>query len=734
MKGQLSQRAFAEILSELYRNRANGILTVNRDKHTKAIFVEDGNPVFTLSSLAEDQLGDYLVRTNKLTLEQVAKFGPGANVQQFSQKLAESGLISPSDLDKALEELNTNAILSVFEWQEGGFSFEKKERARIVMGGKISKPAPYLILTGARKIHNLQLLKVPFPNLGLLVKLASNTQEILAGTELSAEETQILFSLNEPTSVRELASISGLPELEAFQALHGLYTVGLLQAADPNQTFNVPASIPKPALVDPSLILDNTPPAITRISNSTQNQVSETTPSATTKSNKPDQSLFENTPPATTKSSSPKPELTPEQEEAKFKQEVTRMLAFFASADLYEILGVTRRATEAEIKKAYYQLAKKYHPDRAHKASAPELKVTAEKVFSKIREAYEKLSDTDSRKRYDAQIGSKASSTPPPSKLPTQTPTKPAPTVPTSSASAPKPVSTPTPVASNSNAPTPTTPPTQRPNPTPQISQSQFNQQASPQASISRPTVTPPSSTPVASAPSVAKPISNPSPITQPARPMAASPQPVAMAATAPKTEAGKPSTVTPNKDAKAPNMGEISYNRGKQALNAKDIAQAAYLFREAVNISPENKDYRLQLIQVLMKNPKWNEEAEENAEILLEQDSKNANYHALLGSVYKLAEKYREAKTKFEEALSYDPVNKLARRELADMKAMGIEIKDEEPPKPVGVKQQLEALPQNTQLAIAAAILVVIALLIYYFVFTEAPPAPLPSPTPKAT
>lgn len=720
MKGQLSQRAFAEVLSELYRSHANGILTIVRDKHTKAIFVEDGNPVFALSNLAEDQLSDFLVRTKRLTAEQMSKFGSNANVQQLSQKLADSGVISVSELDNALQELNFNAIVSVFEWTDASFSFEKKERARIAMSGKISKKtAPHLILAGVRKVQSLQLLKIPFPNLSLVVKLAPNSQELLAGAELSAEETQILFSLNEPTPVKELAAICGLPELEAFQALHGLYTVGVLQAADTSNAFTPPVSIPKPPISDPSAILDNTPPAITRINRSDSNAV-ENTPVASTKPNKVDPSLLENTPAATTK-----PQLTPEQEEAKFKQDVTRMLAFFASADLYEILGVTRRASEADIKKAYYQLAKKYHPDRVHKSGAAELKTTAEKVFSKIREAYEKLSDVESRKRYDAQIGSKASSSTP-SKLPTQTPSKPISNPVPSSSPSPAPSSAPKPVSTAPSRPNPpVTPPQPAPVPTP-----------------SRPATPVSAPSPVASAPAP-RPATSPAP-QQPARPATTSPatsQPVAKpaaaaqaATAAPKSDPGKSSTVTPNKDAKTPNMGEISFNRGKQALNAKDIAQAAYLFREAVNINPENKDYRLQLVQVLMKNPKWNEEAEENAQLLLEQDPRSANYHALLGSVYKIGEKYREAKNKFEEALAHDPVNKLARRELADMRDMGIVIPDEAPPPPQDLAGKWAALPKNTQMGVIAGVVLLLLALIYYFVLAGPAPTPKPSPTPTVT
>lgn len=62
--------------------------------------------------------------------------------------------------------------------------------------------------------------------------------------------------------------------------------------------------------------------------------------------------------------------------------------------DYYEVLGVSRQATEAELKKAYRNLARTYHPDIN---KTPE----AEKNFKEISEAYEILSDTDKRARYD---------------------------------------------------------------------------------------------------------------------------------------------------------------------------------------------------------------------------------------------------------------------------------------------------------------------------------------------
>ena len=73
-------------------------------------------------------------------------------------------------------------------------------------------------------------------------------------------------------------------------------------------------------------------------------------------------------------------------------------MASVSKRDFYETLGVDRTASDEDLKKAYRKLARQFHPDLQ---PGEQQKKQAEEKFKEINEAYEHLSDSDKRKRYD---------------------------------------------------------------------------------------------------------------------------------------------------------------------------------------------------------------------------------------------------------------------------------------------------------------------------------------------
>ncbi|RIA79070.1 DnaJ domain-containing protein, partial [Glomus cerebriforme] len=78
---------------------------------------------------------------------------------------------------------------------------------------------------------------------------------------------------------------------------------------------------------------------------------------------------------------------------------------FMSETNYYQILGVSKNASKAEIKAAYQKLAIKHHPDRLRQKLGREPtekeKKQAEEEFKKISQAYEVLSNPEKRQNYD---------------------------------------------------------------------------------------------------------------------------------------------------------------------------------------------------------------------------------------------------------------------------------------------------------------------------------------------
>lgn len=68
--------------------------------------------------------------------------------------------------------------------------------------------------------------------------------------------------------------------------------------------------------------------------------------------------------------------------------------------DLYDVLGVSRNATQDEIKKAYRKLSLKYHPDK-HVGDTPEEQKKNEELFKDVAHAYDVLSNPEKKAQYD---------------------------------------------------------------------------------------------------------------------------------------------------------------------------------------------------------------------------------------------------------------------------------------------------------------------------------------------
>lgn len=84
--------------------------------------------------------------------------------------------------------------------------------------------------------------------------------------------------------------------------------------------------------------------------------------------------------------------------------EVLEIRASLGSVSYYQLLGLSKEATETEIKKAYFNLARRFHPDRFDRSLSSEFRVAIDEVFDAISKAYRTLVNKEKRRLYDSTV------------------------------------------------------------------------------------------------------------------------------------------------------------------------------------------------------------------------------------------------------------------------------------------------------------------------------------------
>ena len=122
------------LITAFFQTRETGELGVQRGKVKKVVYFEGGMPVFALSNLLSDRLGQFLVRTGKIRPEQLADVALMA--QQTKRRtgdiLVERGLLRDTERLYYVGQQVKAIIYSLFAWEEGTYvmSFGGKARGR----------------------------------------------------------------------------------------------------------------------------------------------------------------------------------------------------------------------------------------------------------------------------------------------------------------------------------------------------------------------------------------------------------------------------------------------------------------------------------------------------------------------------------------------------------------------------------------------------------------------------
>ena len=327
------------------------------DQVTKKVYFKNGDVTFASSTLGADRLGDRLLAAGKLTQ---AQFDASTELIKKTGKkqgaiLVELGFLAPQALVESVKDQVKQIILSLFAVRMGSYRFDEGPlpMADII---PLQMSTGNVILDGIGSLDWKDIRKsLPAPT--TVIRPATDPSCLFQDAHLSPDQQTVLSLIDGKRSIEEICSLSGIGD---FNAMKSVYVLLALQMAEEGK------------------IKTEEEMAFAR------DAVREAVRQKTAKPEAP--------------AAPAEPELV-----------VTRELlqAAFAALpnqDHYQVLGVDRTSTAVQIKKAYFRLAKAYHPDRHFDASMADMKGMLDTLFDRIHKAYESLSDQAKRIEYEQEL------------------------------------------------------------------------------------------------------------------------------------------------------------------------------------------------------------------------------------------------------------------------------------------------------------------------------------------
>ena len=397
MQGDLSHETLADVIRTLYVDRRSGIVHLTQAKTSKRIYFRKGSLIFANSDVEYDRLGEFLIRQGvidrqafEITSETMKETG-----HRFGRTVVELGHCTAEDMEQKVVEQIQAIIYSLFDWNEGNYRFEQHENP-VDEDIILNLSTADIILEGTRRLEDMDKVRRALgDSSGILEQNEDPLLLYQKMTTLSQSEYFILSRVDGMSSLDDIFAVSPLDEDETLRCVYGLVSAGVLVlkvGARPESASVNRVSAPKPSSAPPR----PEPPAPLPKPDPPRAKPAEASRPAASPTMTPPSA-----PP--TKAEVP-PELGPSPEEIAVRDEITQKHASLADSNLYDLLGITITANEDEIKKAYYAMAKKYHPDRHHSTHLRDVHGLLEELFSKITHAYQTLSSTAQRHRYDQTV------------------------------------------------------------------------------------------------------------------------------------------------------------------------------------------------------------------------------------------------------------------------------------------------------------------------------------------
>lgn len=229
----LEKTLLTETIRYLHRTLWSGVVAVSSGDVTKGLYLRRGRFVFAASTVEDDKLGEFLVRTARISREQFAAALEAAQApgKRLGQALVEIGAVKDLDLEDLVAEQLHMIALSTFRWSVGMALLEVVEEP-IPADLALPLSTERLLLEGARTYPDPRRLEQALGDPSRRVQRAENTRPAFNYRRLSESKAEkaVLAALRAPKKIADLLTLSS-PRPALVRAVYALYVGGLLEDA-----------------------------------------------------------------------------------------------------------------------------------------------------------------------------------------------------------------------------------------------------------------------------------------------------------------------------------------------------------------------------------------------------------------------------------------------------------------------------------------------------------------------
>lgn len=413
-EGHFDATPLPQLLLQLAEQSFSGKLVLTQASRHVEIVLDRGFPSIVENPTANLGLGARLKNQGKLSApdyERVRALCEQKNCKE-EKALLELKLLAPKDLVASLREHMRHSLLDCFSWLQGQYTIDaarvptpeeklfRFDPLPLVFEGLSAHWRPEQVLPRLA-LHLDRYARLGIPKASLLQRLA--LPEDLAQYLDSFDGAETLGA-----RLEKATSMQALPLLLLCDFYGALDYFDVRQ--EPNAS-GTAAPCTDEATIPDSLEGIELPDLELFVGDRAINQRVEplvAAPKTETKAVKPDAAKSSAVSTAATASTAPaaKASAAAQSETDKLRQTVLERHHDLKNIDFYTLLDVTRQDNAAQIKKAYFKLAKVYHPDALSKHGLGDILGQAGEVFARIAEAHTTLSDPQRRKEYDEALAS----------------------------------------------------------------------------------------------------------------------------------------------------------------------------------------------------------------------------------------------------------------------------------------------------------------------------------------